>query len=186
MNSSKKNPPPTKDKLAKPSGASFFIVVVYEDTEMFYSIKTRTEKKFSATLYESNPMPTWTDPNEELWNRFSGRHTKILSFKRRIHREELPSIQKECLTIQNAAIEKDRGVRIFPGYLCNHSVVISSIQDDFHRIYLFNGVYAETVYNYQKQKMVCRETAPPFFKTPEALYFFTSLRESYVQNINKI
>ncbi|AXR61196.1 DUF4416 family protein [Leptospira mayottensis] len=184
MNSSKKNTP-TKEKLTKPPGASFFIVVVYEDAEMFYSIKTKTEKKFSATLYESNSMPAWKDPNEELWNQSPGRHTKILSFKRRIHREELPSIQKECLSIQNVAIEKDRGVRIFPGYLCNHSVVISSIQDDFHRIYLFNGVYAETVYNYQKQKMVYRETAPSFFKTPEVVYFFTSLRESYVQNISK-
>ncbi|PJZ54897.1 DUF4416 family protein [Leptospira adleri] len=184
MNSFKKKPL-EKEKLTKPPGASFFIVIAYEDAEMFYSIKARTEKKFSATLYESNPMPTWKDPEADLWNHFPGRHTKILSFKRRIHREELPSIQKECLAIQNAALEKDSGIRIFPGYLCSHSVVMSSIRDDFHRIYLFNGVYAETVYNYQKQKMVSRETSPPFFKTPEAIYFFTSLRESYVQNITK-
>ncbi|EMJ54001.1 PF14385 domain protein [Leptospira interrogans serovar Valbuzzi str. Duyster] len=184
MNSSKKNPI-TKEKLNRPPGAAFFIVVTFEEAEIFYSIKTRSEKKFSATLYESNPMPTWKEPDVDFWNSFPGRNTKILSFKRRIHREELPSIQKECLLIQNSAVEKDRGVRIFPGYLCNHSVVISSIQDDFHRIYLFNGVYAETVYNYQKQKMVFKETAPPFFKTPEAVYFFTSLRESYVQNISK-
>ncbi|ASV09860.1 hypothetical protein B2G50_17860 [Leptospira interrogans serovar Canicola] len=185
MNSSKMNPI-TKEKLNRPPGAAFLIVVTFEEAEIFYSIKTRSEKNFSATLYESNPMPTWKEPDADFWNSFPGRNTKILSFKRRIHREELPSIQKECLLIQNSAVEKDRGVRIFPGYLCNHSVVISSIQDDLHRIYLFNGVYAETVYNYQKQKMVFKETAPPFFKTPEAVYFLTSLRESYVQNISKI
>ncbi|TGK37465.1 DUF4416 family protein [Leptospira gomenensis] len=184
MNSAKKQSP-SREKLVRPPGASFFIVVAYEEAETFYWIKTKTEKKFSATLYESNPMPSWKDSDADLWNQFPGRHTKILSFKRRIHREELPSIQKECLGIQNSAWEKDPGVRIFPGYLCNHSVVIASVRDDFHRIYLFNGVYAETVYNYQKQKMNFKETAPPFFKTPEAVYFFTSLRESYVQNINK-
>ncbi|MDV6235314.1 DUF4416 family protein [Leptospira ellisii] len=184
MNSPKKQPL-AKEKLVRPPGACFFIVVAYEEAETFYRIKAKTEKKFSATLYESNPMPAWKDPDADLWNQFPGRHTKILSFKRRIHREELPSIQKECLGIQNSAWEGDPGVRIFPGYLCNHSVVISSVKDDFHRIYLFNGVYAETVYNYQRQKMNFKETAPAFFKTAEAIYFFTSLRESYVQNINK-
>ncbi|TGK19214.1 DUF4416 family protein [Leptospira fluminis] len=172
-------------KQRKPLPASFFLVVSFEDEECYYKLKEKAEEIFSQTLYESQALPKWSHEFANFLDSPLGRHTRILSFKRRISREELPSLQKECSKTQDRLRKSDQSFRIFPGYLTPYNLVLASVEEDLHRVYLFHGVFAEIVYTYQGQKWVCQASAPNFFKSPEVLYFFTNLRESYVLSLEK-
>ncbi|EQA43741.1 PF14385 domain protein [Leptospira broomii serovar Hurstbridge str. 5399] len=175
--------PATKQR--KPLPASFFLIVSFENQEVYYKLKERAENIFSQTLYESQPLPKWSHQFANFLDSPLGRQTRILSFKRRISREELPSLQKECLKFQEQLRKTDESFRIFPGYLTPYNLVLSFVEEDLHRIYLFHGAFAEIIYTYQSQKWICQSSAPDFFKAPEVIYFFTNLRESYVLSLEK-
>lgn len=136
---------------------------------------------FSDLLYESQPMPAWTVNEIERIHTNVGVNTRIISFKRKINREEIVEITRKCIQFQRNIFQKDPSFRIIPGYLCLHNVIISSYIDDYHRIYLYNGVYAEIIYKYISSKFHSVETAPKFFRLPDVIYFFTILRDFYVQ-----
>lgn len=168
-----------KEILKNAAASHLFSIISFNDTEIYYGIKSEMEKHFSNVVFESNSMPRWKN---EL-NAESGKQTKIISFKRKINREELPSIKSKTLSIQDKFSKKEPIVKIIPGYLSAHNVIISSSLDDFQRVYLFHGVYAEIAYKYEKQRMIAVETAPEFFKSSEPVYYFTNLREAHVQTI---
>ncbi len=172
-------------KQKKPLPASFFVIVSYENEEAYYRFKEKAEDTFSQTLYESNPLPKWSHQFENFLDSPLGRFTRILSLKRRISREELPSLQKECLKFQNSLHKSDESFRAFPGYLTPYNLVLGSLEEDLHRVYLFHGVFAEIIYTYQGQKWISQSSASGFFKHPEVIYFFTNLRESYVTSLEK-
>lgn len=179
----KAKPPAPKPK--KPLPASFFVVVSYENEEAYYRFKEKAEDTFSQTLYESKPLPKWSHQFENFLDSPLGRFSRILSLKRRISREELPSLQKECQKFQTALRKADESFRVFPGYLTPYNLVLATLEEDLHRIYLFHGVFAEIVYTYQGQKWIPQSSASEFFKHPEVIYFFTNLRESYVLSLEK-
>ena len=163
------------EKLKKASPSLLFFIVSCSSDETYFKIKKEAEGKFSKTLYESIPLPKWTSPFAK-----SGKFTRILSFQRKISREELPQIKQKTLEMKKS-FKDDPSLEIIPGYLSPHNVVIGSGYDDFHKIYLFNGVYAEVVYQYIKQKMHYAEQAPEFFKNTDVIYYFTKLREAHVK-----
>jgi hypothetical protein len=170
------------ETLERPQGASFFLIASYQNENTYFELKSLTEKRFSKTLYESNNLPKWElDPVERLTG-LAGNSTRILSFMRRVHREELVQIKKDCVEIQNQLAKSDPSFRLIPGYLTSHNVVIAQSKDDFHRVYLFAGVYGEIVYMYQSGKFTYLDSAPLFFNHKEAIYFFNNLRESYEYN----
>ncbi|BDA78877.1 hypothetical protein LPTSP3_g18070 [Leptospira kobayashii] len=170
------------ETLERPLGASFFLIVSYQNDDTYFELKSITEKKFSKSVYESSPMPKWELDDVDRLTQMPGKSTKILSFLQRIHREELVLIKRECVEIQSALRKKDPTLRLIPGYLTSHNVVISQSKDDFHRVYLFQGVYSEIIYVFRGGKFSVLDTAPGFFKTKESVYFFNSLHESYEYN----
>lgn len=177
--------PPPEEKLVRPIGVSFFLIVSYDSEETYFKVREFAESKFSKSLYESIPLPKWMLPEEEKTIFQTAKSTRILSFEQRINREELPSVYKECYSIAQKLRKSDPFLRLFPGYLTRHNIVLASSTDDFHKIYLFHGIYAEIVYHYQRSQWIVQPSAPAFFHTREVLYFFTTLREAYDLQIKK-
>lgn len=170
----------TKEIIKRPRGVTFFLIVSFNNLEVFYKIKSKLQKEFSSIYLESKPMPKWTvEPSEKLKTKV-GEGTKILAFKRRIHRDELPEIKRKCVYIRNKYLLEDPSLRLIPGYLSSHNVIIASVNDDFHRIYLFQGVYAEIVYKFERLQLQFIDTAPEFFAMQDVMYFFSTLRDYHI------
>ncbi len=176
----------TREVLKRPKGATFFLIVSFNSLEVFYKVKSKVEREFSKVYLESKPMPKWTAELSEKLTTKIGEGTKILAFKRRIHREELPEIKKKCVDIRHKFLKEDPSLRLIPGYVCSHNVIIATVNDDFHRVYLFHGVYAEIVYKFEKLQLKFIDTAPEFFALKDVMYFFSTLREYHVNNELKL
>ena len=168
-----------KEELKKAQASQFFCIISYHNNDVYYQIKLELEKHFSKILFESNPMPKWrADFNLE-----TGKNTNVLSFKQKINREEMPLIKKTTMEIKKKFLDKDALLQIIPGYLNPHNVIVASSSDDFHKIYLFNGVHAEIVYKYEGQKLLPMEAASDFFSNNDVIYYFKNLREAHEQTI---
>ncbi|NBU97437.1 MAG: DUF4416 family protein [Spirochaetia bacterium] len=172
----------SEETNTKPLPSTLFCIISFNELEAYFRIKESCEKAFSKVYLESNPMPKWTIEITEKSNAQIGEGTKILAFQRRINRDELPELKKKCIEIRKKLIKKDPTIRIIPGYLSSHNVILSSVNDDFHRIYLFHGIYAEVIYKYEKLQLQAIDSAPEFFTMNEVVYFFNALRDYHINN----
>lgn len=183
IDSKNKNLP--EEKLKKPEGASLWVVLSFDQEESYYLAKKLLEDSFSPVLYESNPMPKWILPPIQRNLYLTGNQTRILSFRRRIHRDELPPIYKQALKITKKMSKKEPSLRIYPGYLTRYNTILASSVDDFHKIYLYHGIYGEIIYKYIGSRLSVQDSAPEFFHSKEVIYFFTNLREAHEYHLKK-
>ncbi len=167
-----------RETLVRAKSSVFFSVISFQEDEVYFKVKSELEKYFSESSYESTPMPKWILGEGEKGH--VGSNTRILSFKRKINREELPEVKKKTLKICEKNQAKDETLKIIPGYLSLQNVIIASSTDDLHKVYIFHGVYAEIVYIYEAEKLVYQNNSPQFFSTKEAMYFYKNLRESFL------
>ncbi|MDX1957099.1 MAG: DUF4416 family protein [Leptospiraceae bacterium] len=174
-----------KEITRKPESAIFFLIVSFNYLEIYFKVKELAEQVFYPVHLESPSLPRWREEfTERIGNSF-GEETRILSFKRRINRDELPELKKKAIKIQKKLEAKDYSLKLIPGYLTSHNVVISSSYDDFHRIYLFQGVFAEIVYKYERLDLIPTDSSPEFFSMKDVHYFFTALRDFHIANLRK-
>lgn len=78
-----------------------------------------------------------------------------------------------------------RTVNIDPGYVTLSKLVLASTKDYSHRIFIGNGIYAETTLRFIKGTFVPLETTYPDYKTPLAIHFFNTVREFVKRNGNQ-
>lgn len=171
-----------EESPTKPMPSTLFCIISFNQLETYFRVKEQCEKSFSKVYLESNPMPKWTIDISEKSSSLLGEGTKILAFQRKVNREELPEVKKRCIEIRKKLLKKDSTLRILPGYLSSHNVVLSSIYDDFHRVYLFHGIYAEVIYKYEKLQLQTIDSAPEFFTMNEVVYFFNALRDYHINS----
>lgn len=172
-------------ELRKPKGSSLFLVVSYTDETVYRDSKQNLERSLSKIMFESNLMPKWIPSPVERLQKKNGLHCQILAFFQRIQREALPEIKTITSELEKVLQKKDETFTIYPGYLTSHNIILSSNWDDLHRIYLFNGVFAEIIFKFESGELKPERTAPDFFKTKEATFFFSSLHENYEFNKDK-
>lgn len=103
--------------LERPPGAAFFLILSYEQEDILFELKAMGEKRFSKILYESVLLPKWTPDETEREFAYPGRWTKVLSFKQRIHREELVEKKRECLEFQTL-LQKKESKCAFNSWIC--------------------------------------------------------------------
>lgn len=161
--------------LFKPPPARLYIAVSFDDPDIFFKIKKELVSQFGKIDYESNSLPT--DGLTPLYNVVPRRTFRLLSFQRMIAREELVDIRKKTLTVESA--HQHEGfplLELDPGYITEYAAVRSAIEDDFHRIYLFHGISAETLYYFQDSSFVPTPHTPKFYQNRDTITFFNDLR----------
>mgnify|MGYP003892879091 CR=1 FL=1 len=51
-----------------------------------------------------------------------------------------------------------------------YNTIIATTTDDFHKLYLFHGVYAEVVNKYESRLLQPTDTSPLFFANKDVIY----------------
>jgi hypothetical protein len=77
-----------------------------------------------------------------------------------------------------------RQVNIDPGMITLNNLILASTKNYAHRIYLGQGIYAETTLIYRHSRFQPLDWTYPDYKTDEALAFFAQARE-YLKTILK-
>lgn len=77
----------------------------------------------------------------------------------------------------------NRSINIDPGYLTASSVILLTTKNYTHRIYLKNGIFAETTLFFKNGSYQPWEWTFPDFKTEEYIKFFNTTRASYLNDL---
>lgn len=71
----------------------------------------------------------------------------------------------------------NRTINLDPGYLTLDKLVLYTTKNFTHRIYLDRGLFAEITLTYSRTGWRTHSWTYPDFQTPEALTFFTNMRQ---------
>jgi len=144
-----------RDRLGKSSPAKFFFALACGREEYLPEVEKRLISpagalEFRSELYRFSDFSSYYDSETggEVWKYLAGAEGVLSP-------EEIVRIKRVVEGIQERFLfESDgtvcRQVNIDPGYINGWQVVLASVKNFTHRIYLGRGVYAETTLLYQK------------------------------------
>ena len=109
---------------------------------------------------------------------------RFVTFRDLVDPGLLPDIKISTNEIERAiAGESDcspgRPVNLDPGYVSESKLVLASVKNFAHRVYLRDGVYAEVTLHFKKEGAVHHEWTFPDFRTDKYKRFFEDVRVAY-------
>ena len=175
-----------KNRLKKSSPALFFFAVAgrvngYRPEIENFLTGLCDGLDFRSDLYRFSEFSTYYDAEMggEVW--------KYLICSRNLHppeeliaiKQKTEKIQEEFLTERNGCPCRD--VNIDPGYLNGWQVVLASVKNFAQRLYLGDGVYAETTLLFQKGNFQSLPWTYADYNSDPVLSFLLKSREEWVK-----
>lgn len=172
-----------KPKSSQP--VKLIVGMFSNQTELFTEIKKFLEEKFGPVDYESQIL---SFDNTNYYEKEMGKDLKRIfySFEKLINPENLAEIKIFTNQIEEKFTGVERGehlkrkINIDPGYLTLSKLVLASTKDYSHRIYLQEGIYAETTLKFEKGSFTPYEYTYPDYRTPEYINIFNQIRQIYL------
>ena len=164
-----------KPKIIEPAPCRIYIAALFDDLQRYFDVKKELEGRLGTIDYNTESMDSDSLPS--LYGGISRRHVRFLSFARPSGREELVDLKKKILAIETKFQSEGRPqVELDTGYVTEFSVVRSSLEDGFHSIYLYGGIFAETLYFFENFSFHPVQGIPTFYYKKEVVTVFNDLR----------
>ncbi len=141
-----------------------------------------------------------TDETSQLWPFDSTEYYELemgenlqrqfVSFERLIDPAELASLKiltnqlERRICYECGVPAEQRRVNLDPGYLSLSKLVLATTKDYSHRIYLRDGIYAESTLHYENGGWVAWPWTYPDFADSRYHAFFDSVRERFKQKLS--
>ncbi len=115
---------------------------------------------------------------------------QFVSFKRLVNPQELAAIkiltnQLERRICRDLGLPEDRRlINLDPGYLTLGKLVLATTKDFSHRIYLRDGIFAESTLHYEGGRWVAWPWTYPDYAGSRYHGFFEEVRELYKDKMN--
>ncbi len=111
---------------------------------------------------------------------------QFLSFENLIDPGDLAAIKTETNRLE-AELSKEgkRTVNLDPGYLDLSKLVLATTKDATYRVYLGEGIYAQSTYYFQDGTYRPWEWTYADYRTPTAVDFFNRVRQEYKQELKR-
>lgn len=169
-----------------PLPVKFICGLIYFQEIVYKEAKAILERKFGPIDFESQVINFdftsyyYEEMGKPLFRRF-------ISFKKLKDPSNFIKIKRFCLQIEKKfSRQGKRRINIDPGYLNEAKLVLTTIKDFSHRIYLGKGIYAEVTLYFKKGKFRDFPTTFPDYKTPLYKDIFQTIRDTYREDIKKI
>ncbi|MDZ7374727.1 MAG: DUF4416 family protein [candidate division KSB1 bacterium] len=104
------------------------------------------------------------------------------AFGRLVFPDELPDLKLFAMSIEDAyRREGKRRVNFDPGYLEFSKVVLATVKNYDHRVYLGRGIYADVQLRFRQGSFRTNDWTYPDYKSNLVLDFFRQARQRYVE-----
>lgn len=151
-----------------------FVGMLSNDVGLFDEAKK--ELHFGNVIFESEVFD-WDFTKFYEKEMGSGLKRKFVFFDRLIEPDEIAEIKLKTNEIEKKFAEKgNRRINLDPGYLAESKVVLASVKDFSHKIYISNGIYGDVVLRYRNDSFEPFEHTYPDFKSKEYTEMFNKVR----------
>ncbi len=169
-------------QIKQPSPVLLFIAAFAPDDKTLDWAKQRAETAFGPIALESEPF---------RFDRFTDYYAKSMGaalvkrlwgFRNTIDPASLPDVKRttndweaEYARLVNTEVE--RPLNLDPGYVDLGKLILASTKDHAHRIYLRDGIFAETTLMYTLKHWKALPWTYPDYQSPEYHEFLNRCRE---------
>ena len=152
------------------------------DESAFDWVKQKAEKQWGNMILESKTFPFETFTNYYAQTMGDTLPKKLWAFENLIPPDALPNIKRltnhweedfKSATLCNA----ERPLNLDPGYLDLGKLILASTKDHAHRIYLSDGIFAETTLMYTQKNWKPMPWTYPDYQSSGYQTFLTQCRE---------
>jgi hypothetical protein len=175
-----------KKDVAPP--AKLFFALLAQSAEDLPRVEERLAKDFGDIDFHSETFPFshtnyyCEEMGESLVRRFVACETLI-------DMDEIGSIKATTNRLERFFADPETGKRrinIDPGYVSESKVVLATMKDRDHRIYLANGVFGEVTLTYRRREhsYVPLQWTYPDYREPQSVSFFNRVREIYRNQVH--
>lgn len=166
-------------KCRLPDKVQLFAGLLYSDDSVCRHAVKSLERVFGRTDFTSEEMPfNHTDYYHDEFGPTLIR--KFVSFKRLFNLDNLFRAKLRTNTIETRMAKTGkRRINIDPGYLNLSKVVLFTTKDFSHRLYLGNGIYAESTLFYREGMYNPWPWTYPDYKSLDYARLFESIRQLY-------
>lgn len=174
--------------LRQPAPARLVIsVLVGSDQALWPDLKERLQVCFGPLDSEYGPVPfAWTDYYDaELGDPPLSRY--VLAFAGLVEQDTLADIKHVCLDLERKYRRQDgrRRFNVDPGLLTYDRLVLASMKNYTHRIYLGRGIFADLTLIYRKGHWHALDWTYPGYADKDMLAHVACLREKYAAEITR-
>jgi hypothetical protein len=156
-------------KIHAPIPAKLFIGMISRDSGLFQTCAGRLAGAFGPVDIQSEVLP-WEHTDYYRNEMGTDLHRMFIFFERLIDPGDLSHIKLYSIHLEEelsrmTASTFQRTVNLDPGYITEAKVVLATTKDFPHRIYIGEGIYAESTLHYSKNSgtyIAANHTYPDF------------------------
>jgi len=155
------------------------------DEVLFQPTESLLSQKFGAIDFQSQIIP-FNYTTYYIKEMGSGLLRKFVSFQKLIHVEELPSIKLLTNELEKEFLfpnTNQRKINLDPGYVTAAKLILASTKDNIHRIYLKDGIYAETTLRVEDKSFRPWQWTYPYYRSDEYIQIFNEIRQIYLAQL---
>ncbi len=110
-----------------------------------------------------------------------------MGFDNLVEAGKIGDIKRQSNLIEkNFTIDGKRQVNIDPGYITLAKLVLATTKDATHRIYLGNGIFAESTLFFKSGTFYPWQWTYPDYRHDNTIQYFNTLREIYRQKLQSV
>jgi hypothetical protein len=180
-----------RERLGPPSLASYFFALTSREQGVNRTAETAIEDEFGAlaTRSECYCFSEFSEYYDEELGGSCWKYLVALDQPKPV--DQLASVKLRVEGIEQRLSRKSgkelrRTVNIDPGYLTGWQVVLSSVKNHAHRIYLSEGIYSELTLLYRGGEFESLPWTYRDYLAPEVLEFFGQLRSVHVRQMKEL
>ncbi len=173
-------------QIRRPSPVLLFIAAFSSMEEAFPWARGQAEAAFGPVEFEAGPFP---------FDEFTGYYAKAMGeklpkrlwgFRNLVDPANLPAIKRQTNEWEDEfkstfKTPVERPLNLDPGYVDLGKLILASTKDHAHRIYLADGIFAETTLMYTQKQWKALPWSYPDYRSAEYQEFLTRCRE-YLKN----
>ena len=165
-----------------PKPVLLFMAVFSADSAAFDWVRKRAEAQWGTLALESEPFPFETFTDYYASTMGTTLPKLLWAFQNLISPDILPKIKRLTndweLEFQSTTIcSAERPLNIDPGYIDLGKLILASTKDHAHRIYLSDGIFAETTLIYTQKQWKSLPWTYPDYQSAGYQEFLTQCRE---------
>ena len=154
--------------------------LIYKDEVVFIKARNKLRRKFGRIDFESGPIDfNYTNYYEAEMGKALKR--RFISFAKLIPIQDLYRIKLFTRRLEaKFLVERNRAINIDPGYIDSAKLVLATIKDYAHRIFLRKGIFAEITLTYRGDTFSRNDWTYPDYCTKEYIDIFNQIRKFYI------
>lgn len=166
-----------------------FVAMLSADLELFEKAASSLEPIFGSC---SRAQETYPFNYTEFYNKEMGDGLlrNFISFEKLIDPLYLADVKLITNSVEMLYADKSgdrprRKINLDPGYIGLSKLVLASVKDRPHRIYIGKGIYSEITLYYEKKKFRPFPWSYPDYASGEYMPYLNSVRDVYAEELKK-